>query len=693
MKRFLTAALALLLVAAPALATVRTCFTNADLIAANIAAQPGDIILLHPLAGGATYSEPPQSWACGTQTQQIKYLGSSGTLDSVKVISPRNYGTTFPSFTTWQGLHFTGTGFDMNQNALNVAGYGCGYTIPKRDSLAYCLIDNGLSMHGVDSCTVAWNEIGNNALQVGFSIKSYETGPYRGGRGNVLNDNHMNLRGTENYYLFTGDGEYGTAGQDSTVKHAAMVRFNQFNRNRVSMVFYDGSGCTGATQYGLYLKYFAFNELVDNKFFVVDSTTGSCAGIHAAYLIRDLSGGNVWTRDTLLVNEPISTASQQRYYLSTSGNQVGYFGNKWDRCVFKNFGNRAADPGIFWQYGIAGDIVRNCIFETDSGLVSTGGMFTHADVPHYFSGETPSAWDYEVYAPYKDDGVTKNTCADIRNNTFFANKPLGGSGAWMTAATGTFRSWDCTPVLRNNIFYTKGGNAIARSVTWIAQSPLSIQLDSDYNLYSTMDQATQQIAATDADGIAKVFKPGTGTTWCSINLRDCNSKYGSALFTDSSATAFDPTLTAGSKAIANGENGVDIGAITYTTTPSDSIRPAALYDLQAVAFDEHTIRLRWTSVGDDSLTGTATAYDVRRSTINPITGGNFSSATSIAQSLVPLVAGSYSVFDVTGLTTNTTYYFAIKARDELTTHWSAISNVVYAVPISQGGGPRGVIDE
>ncbi len=88
----------------------------------------------------------------------------------------------------------------------------------------------------------------------------------------------------------------------------------------------------------------------------------------------------------------------------------------------------------------------------------------------------------------------------------------------------------------------------------------------------------------------------------------------------------------------------------------------------------NSILLQWTAVGDDSLTGTATQYDLRVSTAT-ITAANFAAATRVTGVPAPAAPGSAESFRVTGLAPNTTYWFAIKAGDE-SGNWALISNVI-----------------
>ncbi len=108
----------------------------------------------------------------------------------------------------------------------------------------------------------------------------------------------------------------------------------------------------------------------------------------------------------------------------------------------------------------------------------------------------------------------------------------------------------------------------------------------------------------------------------------------------------------------------------------DANPPAPITDLAAVYADSTLVDLTWTAVGDDWDVGQANSYDVRYST-SPINEGNWASATQATGEPAPQLPGSAEAFTVTGLTPNTTYYFAVKTLDE-GGNAAAISNVVSA---------------
>src|SRR5882762_8159430 len=96
----------------------------------------------------------------------------------------------------------------------------------------------------------------------------------------------------------------------------------------------------------------------------------------------------------------------------------------------------------------------------------------------------------------------------------------------------------------------------------------------------------------------------------------------------------------------------------------------------------NSVQLSWTTPGDDGLTGTASQFDLRYST-SAITSANFGSATRWVGTPVPGASGTVQNTTVTGLLPNTTYWFAMKAADEVP-NWSPMSNVVSytTVPVS-----------
>lgn len=87
-----------------------------------------------------------------------------------------------------------------------------------------------------------------------------------------------------------------------------------------------------------------------------------------------------------------------------------------------------------------------------------------------------------------------------------------------------------------------------------------------------------------------------------------------------------------------------------------------------------TLQLVWTAPGDDGAVGTASSYQIRVST-TPITSANWGAANVVGPAPVPLASGSRQGFTVRGLSSDTTYYFAMIVSDDAG-NASALSNVL-----------------
>jgi len=114
--------------------------------------------------------------------------------------------------------------------------------------------------------------------------------------------------------------------------------------------------------------------------------------------------------------------------------------------------------------------------------------------------------------------------------------------------------------------------------------------------------------------------------------------------------------------------------ITRTTLAMDTAFPGAPTSLTATSFTETSASLRWTASGDDDATGTANTFDLRYST-SPITDANWSSATPVSNEPSPGPSGTVHNLTVNGLVRERTYYFAIRALDEVG-NLSPLSNVI-----------------
>ena len=113
--------------------------------------------------------------------------------------------------------------------------------------------------------------------------------------------------------------------------------------------------------------------------------------------------------------------------------------------------------------------------------------------------------------------------------------------------------------------------------------------------------------------------------------------------------------------------------VTVAMNAPDVTAPAAVTDLAASGSQALSADLSWTATGDDGLVGIASSYEIRYS-LATITEGNWSSATLAPNILAPQAAGGTEHYTVIGLQPSTTYYFAVKVKDE-EGNASSLSNV------------------
>ncbi len=103
-----------------------------------------------------------------------------------------------------------------------------------------------------------------------------------------------------------------------------------------------------------------------------------------------------------------------------------------------------------------------------------------------------------------------------------------------------------------------------------------------------------------------------------------------------------------------------------TTTLTDSIPPATIDSLAVSSPGESQFTLTWAAPGDDGVIGKVTVYNLRYSSVGPIvTQDDFAAATPVVKWIVPLAANSPQTAEVWPLTPATTYWFAVRAADEV----------------------------
>ena len=180
--------------------------------------------------------------------------------------------------------------------------------------------------------------------------------------------------------------------------------------------------------------------------------------------------------------------------------------------------------------------------------------------------------------------------------------------------------------------------------------------------------------AEDGSGLTYTIQSNTNSGLVTASIIPADSTLDLSFTASTTGTA---TITI--RATDSGSSFVDD---VFTVTVADQTAPAAV-TLATGTVTASSVDLSWTAPGDDASTGTATTYDVRYSTSSIITGGDWDAASLASGEPSPQVAGSSESFTVTGLSSGTIYYFAIKTSDEIPNE-SAISNVPSAATSAAG---------
>lgn len=121
---------------------------------------------------------------------------------------------------------------------------------------------------------------------------------------------------------------------------------------------------------------------------------------------------------------------------------------------------------------------------------------------------------------------------------------------------------------------------------------------------------------------------------------------------------------------------------TVSTQTIDPAPPGQISDLTAITGSgSGQVNLSWTAPGNDGTSGNITAgfYDIRYKTTQIANETDFNSATKFNTLSTNTVLGQSVGITVTGLTSQTLYYFAVKTQDHYG-YWSSWS---------QGGGVNG----
>jgi len=138
-------------------------------------------------------------------------------------------------------------------------------------------------------------------------------------------------------------------------------------------------------------------------------------------------------------------------------------------------------------------------------------------------------------------------------------------------------------------------------------------------------------------------------------------------------------------------NTVGTGEWGAGETPQDNVPPERIDDLGSAPGDKaDEVVLSWSAPGDDGYVGVAAQYEIRYDT-DFITESSWYSATQVAGVPAPSSPGYGESMIIAGLSTGTTYYFGIKARDDAG-NWSPLSNIAISGESGDVTQPSAIAD-
>jgi hypothetical protein len=179
------------------------------------------------------------------------------------------------------------------------------------------------------------------------------------------------------------------------------------------------------------------------------------------------------------------------------------------------------------------------------------------------------------------------------------------------------------------------------------------------NITVTFDNPAELAASGAAFKVVYRWKEYDGTDWTINKTRE--------QYILTSPTTF--SITTGGAKVPKTESIV----MEVCEPPFDPYCPGRVGDLDTENPDSYSMGLVWTATGDDASAGQASAYDIRYST-SEIDDDNWAAATLVTDAPAPQMSGATERFTVSGLEPRTTYYFAMKVRDEAS-NWSTLSNI------------------
>ncbi len=399
------------------------------------------------------------------------------------------------------------------------------------------------------------------------------------------------------------------------------------------------------------INYTNRNVMKDCFFLGTNNQTGGGIDEPMTFAFKDGVKIFKMVRDTVIIRGTNSSASPWISFAQneTDGNpsflgeEIG--GNSIRNCYFRN--ETASTWPICWTYqGFDGDSIVGNTFVARNGAIES--YYGRGDVVM----ATNSVVDHNCFVSFAHGSNAFSMMNGVANQAVTFTNNIFYNPASTNADTASVRAFN-----------------LGRTTDWGSSGvgPVGDNWNVSWTPGVTTKRGVRWSSGSSAFGMAPL------TSLRSPALLDGNSISGPIQFVDSTLANFDAHPLPGSAALF-GPDGY-VGPFEPTGTV-DAIAPGAINDLAVTGTSYTMVALAWTAPGDDGSSGTASAYDLRWST-SPITEANFGNASQVYTTPPPGLAGTPQSTIVSGLTNGTTYYFAIKARDEAG-NWSAFTPAVSA---------------
>jgi beta propeller repeat protein len=290
----------------------------------------------------------------------------------------------------------------------------------------------------------------------------------------------------------------------------------------------------------------------------------------------------------------------------------------------------------------------------DSAITNEGEWDAATDVtgePAPQSAGTAEAMTVSGLTPGETYFFALRTQDEVPNISDLSNSPSAAAQAYIPPGAGTYEednanitysgnwtTWDDASASGGGLVYTNETGASA-SLTFTGR-----QVKLVFTRY--MNRGNIEITI---DGGAPVLF----------------SQYSPALSYQSEWTS--PILAQGTHTVTfshpGGTHFTDIDALIVATFESDP--PAAVVLTAVTGSGTGQVDLSWNAPGDDGTTGTATSYIVRYADSAITNEGEWDAATDVTGEPAPQNAGTPQTMVVSGLVPGETYYFALRALDDV----------------------------